>query len=45
MLRQKNFKRRGITYWEFTVDDWNNNNYIEELSPDIEQHDYTQLRQ
>ncbi len=43
MLRQKNPKRRGITYWESAVDDWNNNNSIEELSPEIVQPDYTQL--
>jgi hypothetical protein len=43
MLRKKNPKRRGITYWESAVDDWNNNNSDVELSPDIVQPDYSAL--
>lgn len=44
MFRKKNPKRRGITYWESAVDDWNNNNSDIELPMDIEQPDYRNLR-
>lgn len=43
MLRQTNPKRRGLTYWESAVDDWNNNNSGTQLSTDIEQPDYSKL--
>lgn len=44
MFRQKNPKRRGITYWESAVDDWNSNNSIEDLSLEIVQPDYSLLQ-
>ena len=44
MLRQINPKRRGITYWQSAIDDWNNNNSSEQLDPDLVQPDYTELK-
>ena len=43
MLRQPNPKRRGITYWQSAIDDWNSNNSKIQLDPDLIQPDYTKL--
>ena len=44
MLRTINPKRRGITYWETAIDDWNANNSTIQLPQDLEQPDYTKLK-
>ena len=44
MLRTVNMRRRGLTYWQSAVDDWNNNNSKKFLNPDLEQPDYTKLK-
>ena len=44
MLRTVNPKRRGITYWQSAIDDWNNNTERIQLDPDMEQPDYTLLK-
>lgn len=44
MFKEVNPKRRGLTFWQSAIDDWNNNNSSIQLDQDLEQPDYCELQ-